>query len=277
MTTKRTLISVATVAMLALISASAFAAKPPKKVAPSSVADNKEEKVAAEAALEHHSKGNFDKAGALYAAAFEKWKRATHIFNAARCYHKGKMFVRAVQLYNQYLELADASEEGKAEARQHIAAIEAETAVTTPTKPATSKEPPTPQPADPTTTTVTITKPTPPSAPDRILTWSMIGGGSLLALAGAGGLITAEAKMTDLNGNGMDWATPNAQATYKDSVSEVKTLRTMSMVGAGIGLAAAGWGVYRFLTEPETPPSGMPTVHPTITQDGARVVLEWKR
>lgn len=268
-TTVRTLICVATVAMLALNPASAFAAKPAKKAAPSAVTEEEND---VKEARKFFDEGNFDKAGALYAAAFERWKRATHVFNAARCYHRGKMFVRAVQLYTQYLELNDANAEGKAEARQHIAAIEAET---NPTRPATSKEPPPPQPPGP--TTVIVTEEPPPPAPGRTLTLGLIGGGGILALAGAGGLIAAEAKMSSLNSDGTDWAAPNAKTTYKDDVSEAKTLRTMSIVGVGIGVMAAGWGVYRFLTEPEAPPSATPTVRPVITKDGATLVLEWKR
>jgi tetratricopeptide (TPR) repeat protein len=272
MTTSKTM-CMATVAMLTLnLGAVTASAKPPTKTS---------EQVRLEEAEKHfeeakmfYKNAEFVKAAAAFMLAYSKSNRPATLFNAARAYQKAGMYEQAIPLFQEYMKRKDAEESGKDEAVGHIMdmrfELEKRKATSSPPKPE-----PVPIPVSVTATSAPIPQPT----SGRTLTWSLIGGGSALVLGGLGGFIAGNARIEEVN-TSTNWAAPTAEANYRDTVAGAKNLRTLSAVGAGVGAAVLGYGLFRLLTEPEPTKDILPTkaltITPLIGKDDVTLALGWR-
>lgn len=116
-----------------LLSAPVVALAQPESPPPTPPADETEESRKQRArllyveAFEHHQAGNYIEAAEKYLAAHAIYPKPALLYNAAQVYRLGKEREKAIALYENYLEL-EPEGEGADNAREFIAALEAELA-----------------------------------------------------------------------------------------------------------------------------------------------------
>lgn len=248
------------------------------------VAQTKKELIAAEAkakvANKRHEEGQYLEAAVLFKAAYDLSKRPNWLFNCARMYQKAGRYEESIALFREYLKVSP-DEEGKAEAEAHIMAME-----TTLAEKKRAQPPPTPAgPANSDPPKVTFVGPETddtvvqevPPPPGRALTYSLLGGGALIAIGSGAGLWIADENMK--SANTMDFGIPDAENVYREKADKASSLRTLSYIGIGAGVASLGYGLYRFLTEPEQPKQEVRgkkiRVQPVVAPNGGGVVVNF--
>jgi tetratricopeptide (TPR) repeat protein len=209
-------------------------------------------------------------AARLFLEAYAIVRRPALLFNAARAWEEAKRYREAKVAFEQYLELPDVSADGKADARRRVAALEGLIAAEaraqtpsppppTPTPPPTPRPSPSPSPTPPppspapaaTTASAQIATPPAPAGPARWLSWTLLGGGGLLALLGAASL--GNAKQMAEDANAMDFGADDAKSDYNARFDQAESVQTGGIVLLAVGAGLAGWGAWRLWG-----PSGRP-------------------
>ena len=213
--------------------------------------------------------GEFAAAAELYITAFTLGRKPALLFNAARAYEEAQRYREAKAAFEQFLSLAGSGESGRDDAKARIEALEAKIAAEAATPPAQPTQPTQPTPTDkapqqpPTQTapgaqpaaasqspTLTAQAPS-PEGPSKILSWSLVGGGSVFALIAlatiGGGVARADAA------NAMDFAAVDAKTKYKAEFDAAEGSVTGGAVFLVVGLGLAGWGAWRLMSTPASP------------------------
>lgn len=225
---------------------------------------------AMEAKIEFKS-GNHGKAAQLFLEAFAISRAPALMYNAARAYQTGNMPGKAIIVFEQYLDLEDVTDAGRAEAKGHLEQLRKQVAAGA-DKPAPTVKPdpaptPTPQPKVTPTPAAKVT-PTPPDkstakpigpvadvvtpAPQddrgKWVTWGLLGGGGLLFLVGAGTMSSAAGDLQEAND--MDFGADGAAATYKQKADEAESKHGSGILVTLVGLGLGGWGAWRMWLAP---------------------------
>lgn len=211
--------------------------------------------------------GLYADAASGFMRAYAISKRPDMMFNAARAYEEARLHAQSIALFDQYLKLDDAPEDGKREAVERIAR---QRALLGSAAPAPAPAPPAPTPASATAEPAPIAPApapapapalapalaTPPVAtvsapadpPARWLSYTLIGVGVFFEFAGISGIIRAREVVTTANDNTEAFKLVDADKTYRQLVktSEGERNAGVFLVVAGAGLGA--WGGWRLWT-----------------------------
>lgn len=207
--------------------------------------------------------GLFPQAATGFMHAYGISRRPEMMYNAARAYEEAKLHAESIALFEHYLTLPDAPEDGKRDARARIdrqrallpppTAAPASPAAPTPEAVPTPAPTPTPPPAPAAAPTAA---PSPVAAPSPRNPWvsgAIWSGAGLFEVAA---LVTWAAASNRLTQAGdADFSAANAAATYRDEEAAAKQERTVAIGLAVAGAGLAGWGVWRLVT---TDPGKLP-------------------
>lgn len=236
--------------------------------------------------------GLFAEAADSYLRAYAISHKPATLFNAARAYEEAHLYAKAMALFQQYLELADAPKDGIRDAQDRIArdkallaqgaqtpaeaaklpenAGEAKTTEAKGEKPVetgeTAKAGEAAKPAE----SVTAAEP-----PARWLSWTLFIGGDAIAFFSLLGYIGAVSAVNQANA--MDFSQLNAEQNYKTQISGAKAGRTGAVIGLFIGTGLAGWGAWRLWSpgnNPQAPKSARSLwISPSASPGEAGLVL----
>lgn len=190
-------------------------------------------------------------AARLFMQAYAVIKRATLVYNAARARQENAEHRRAESLFLMYLELPDATIQGKIEAKQHLVTVRSRLAAATPVRPApppvTAEKPPLPRVDEPVGTV------TAPERVDRRWPWIAAASGVLAVVAGGTyGVAYSQASDLDLR----SVSTASQGADYRDARDGARTWRNVA-VGAGVAAVGLGaWAGYLLLRRAPAMPAG---------------------
>lgn len=251
-----------TFAALAALLTCLTSAVPSATLAAPSSGDRKLAESKALEAKVYFKRGLFREAAEAFMEAYSLSLAPDMMFNAARAYQEAKLPERALALFETYLTLDGVTDEGKADARSRIAALQASSApaepqpVAKPEAPAAKPVPaapspapvsPSPAPAPP--ASAAMPKPSPPlasvsaGAPADKLGWGLlIGGGVLLGL---GGLSYSAAVNQANQANELPLANAADAKAYNASFDEAQNARGAAAVLAVAGTGLAAWGAWR--------------------------------
>lgn len=275
----RWLVGGAWLALVACVTAGAAGA-PRVAFAEASDADLRRAEAKAIEAKAYFKQGLFVEAAEKFMEAFAISRKADTMFNAARAYEEAGAKKQALALFLQYLDLPDASEEGKAAARAKIAELQA-AASTEPTEPATAT-PATPAP--PVVPPAESRAPAPSPAPAvsarkatgrevdglGIVLWTS---GAIVGLLGVAAWSSAVQQANDANA--MDFGQPNAKSRYNTAFDEAKAGQSFGVVLTLVGAGAIGWGTWRYLRGTTTSRPAAPTVWVAPLPGGSAGGMAW--
>lgn len=277
----------------------AFVCRPLAAAEPSSTDMERAEAKAIEAKAFFQS-GLFARAADGFMQAFAISKKPEMMFNAARAYEEAAMRAEAIALFEQYCKLADATDGGRKDAREHTArqrgilngTATPVKATETATKPAeipvkTMPAPPPPpavtkpvrtapaQVAVPPVKTPSGIAAAEPPAPTRskTVTICLLVGGGLLVLGALAGWSDSVKQMN--SANSMDFSVANAQQSYNSRVTAARDQRTSDIYAGLVGAGLAGWGAWRMWgPEPRATPTANNTwLAPTLSATTAGMAL----
>lgn len=263
----------------------AFVCRPLAAAEPSQTDMERAEAKAIEAKAFFQS-GLFARAADGFMQAYAISKKPEMMFNAARAYEEAAMPAEAIALFEQYGKLADATDGGRKDAREHTARQRALlTGAAPPVRPAAppakpvEPEKPAPDPrstkeaarpaaqpvvasASPSNVSAvhapSVTATAEPQTRSTAVTVALLAGGGLLVLGAIAGYADAVDKMEAANK--MDFSVADAQKSYDSQVKVARDQRTSDVVVGILGAGLAGWGAWR-LWGPE--PSAKPTAQTT--------------
>ncbi len=219
--------------------------------------------------------GEFAAAAELYITAFTLGRAPALLFNAARAYEEGLRYREAKAAFEQFLSLAGSGESARDDAKARIEALQATITAEGATQPTQPAQPTQPvertQPAQPgqappqapakaatgaepaaaaKTPTLSARAPS-PEAPSKLLTWPLVGGGSLVALIALATMSGAAARAEAANA--MDFKDPDAKVRYNTEFDAAERGVAGGAVFLTIGLGLAGWGAWRLMSAPPSP------------------------
>ncbi len=211
--------------------------------------------------------GLFPQAATGFMHAYGISRRPEMMFNAARAYEEAKLHAESIALFEHYVNLADAPEDGKRDARARIERqrallarpVSSPAPLPTPT-PGTAPAPaPTPAPATPAPPAAPAPAHAPVQAPAPAITpataaaprnpWvtaAIWTGAGVLELAA---LVTWAAASNRVTQAGKaDFSAADAETTYRDEIAAAGQERNGAVAIALLGGGLAGWGVWRLVT-----------------------------
>lgn len=250
---------------------------PRPALAQASEADLRKAEAKAIEAKAYFKQGLFLEAAEKFMEAFAISRKADTMFNAARAYEEAGAKKQALALFLQYLDLPDASEEGKAAARAKIAELQAaasaEPTETAPTAPAPPVAPPAESRAPaPSPAPVVSARKAPGREVDGlgIVLWTS---GAIVGLLGVAAWSSAVQQAKDANA--MDFGQPNAKSRYNTAFDEAKAGQSFGVVLTLVGAGAIGWGTWRYLRGTTASKPAAPTVWVAPLPGGSAGGMAW--
>jgi hypothetical protein len=205
--------------------------------------------------------GLFPQAAIGFMHAYGISRRPEMMFNAARAYEEAKLHAESIALFEHYVNLPDAPEDGKRDARARIErqrALLARPAAPVASLPANAPAPapaaPVPgPPAAPAPVHAPVHVPVPAAPPATAavprnpwVTAAIWTGAGVLELAA---LVTWAAAADRVTQAGKaDFSAASAEATYHDEITAAGQERNGAVAIALLGGGLAGWGVWRLVT-----------------------------
>lgn len=230
--------------------------------------------------------GLFARAADGFMQAYAISHRSEMMFNAARSYEEAQMPAESIALFEQYVKLPDTTEDGRRDAGQRILrqrkAMESKGLTPPPVpKPEPKPEPrvepkPEPQPdprhekAQVAPVPVIVAPQSKPPERNRFVSWSLLGGGSLLTLIALGGYGDARTQVD--KANQMDFGVANAATVYELSVQKARGQRNVDIFLGLVGVGLAGWGAWR-LWGPPPKAEAATWVAPTLGSQGTGLAV----